>query len=81
MIHRFRIDVLEHILKNVAHYTPRELNDRLKDNISQFPHEVFFVKKLIEHSTPHNARLFLDQKPVSDKGANNFFEHTGSSIP
>ena len=68
MIHRFRIDVLEHIVKNIAHYTPRELNALLKDYISQFPHEVFFIKKLIDRSTPYAARLFLNQIPTSDKG-------------
>ena len=68
MIHRFRIDVLEHIVKNTAHYTPRELNALLKDYISQFPHEVFFVKNLVDHSSPHAARLFLNQISASDKG-------------
>ena len=73
MIHRFRIDVLEHIVKNGVHYAPRELNALLKDYISQFPHEVFFMKKLIEHSSHYAVKLFLYQLPACTKG--DYFIH------
>lgn len=68
-IHKFRVRMLEEILKSDRNiYTPRRLNDHLKYLIGDFPTEVFFLKKLIDRNTPYNARLFLLQNPVDRKG-------------
>lgn len=66
-IHIFHVRVLEAILRRSSLYTPKRLNDKLKELIEQFPHEVFFLKKLIDRSTPLNARVFLQKNP-GDKG-------------